>query len=62
MILKSWQWQSNDECRIRSANICLFIMALGQLVSGIVGVLSLGFVLPQLDMMFMAWNNRWGLR
>ena len=56
-ITKSWEWtEYGDGCKIRSANLCIFIMGLCQVVGGLTAILTLGFVLPQLDMAFMMWN------
>lgn len=57
IVTKSWKWD-NTRGRIKSANLCMFIMALGQVVGGLGGVLTLGFFLPQLDLTFMMWNLR----
>ena len=56
-IAKSWEWaDSSEACRVRSANLCIILLGLCQIANGIVAVLTLGFIITQLDIAFMFWN------
>lgn len=56
IVLKAWNWQPAGV--IKSAHLWILCVSACMVLGGLIGILTLGFVMPSFEMEFMKWDMK----